>query len=475
MMKKILFILLLASFFSLASCGSTKGQQDIDPDAISELTEPQAPEVEEDAEEADAQEGADADAQADAQAESATDETLDSNQSEKTEEDSLEDYPPLEEIPEPEVIDIPAEELEKIEKQKQEKEEAEKQKLEEPVTEEEEELPPLPEGTVQNEEQTAEDSQDGQAVQAEEDPLAVVNVEPQIEIQEEEQPVIEKEIIPSRSVTLKKGETLIITYPGSGWIYMGSTSEYNNLASRGRKLGTTDTKYTLFAKEAGTQIHHFYKTDNLTGNYIDDYIEVTVVEKKGNSKTVVNAPDYKEVVPSKPATPAKSSATKKKEAQAQAQEQAQEQPKSQTQAQAQKPAQTKKETPAAKPAPSKNKDEDVIVVDDIQTGDEVIAVEESNTPKELAGYITKAKTLIDSKDYSGAYSTLTTYLEYADDNRDEALYLLGQILEADSPIKNIKEAINTYQTLCDSYPTSRYWDDANKRIIYLKRFYINIH
>ena len=86
---------------------------------------------------------------------------------------------------------------------------------------------------------------------------------------------------------------------------MGSTSEYNNLARRGRKLGTTDTKYTLLAKEAGTQIHHFYKVDNLTGEYIDDYIEVTVLEKKGSSSTVVNAPDYSQVVPKKPETPAK--------------------------------------------------------------------------------------------------------------------------------------------------------------------------
>ena len=88
------------------------------------------------------------------------------------------------------------------------------------------------------------------------------SIEPVIEIQEAE---LEEEmvIIPSRSVSLKKGETLVVTYPGTGWVYMGSTSEYNNLASRGRKLGSADTKYTLLAKEAGTQIHHFYKMDHL--------------------------------------------------------------------------------------------------------------------------------------------------------------------------------------------------------------------
>ena len=120
-----------------------------------------------------------------------------------------------------------------------------------------------------------------------------------------EEPEPEEIIIPSRSVTLRKGENLAIVYPGSGWIYMGSLSEYNNMASKGRKLGSQDTKYTLLAKEAGTQIHHFYKVDNLTGEYIDDYIEITVLDKKGSSKTTITAPAYVEFVPQKPETPAK--------------------------------------------------------------------------------------------------------------------------------------------------------------------------
>ena len=132
--------------------------------------------------------------------------------------------------------------------------------------------------------------------------------------QEIENPEVESEeliIMPSRSVTLKRGESLEVVYPGSGWIYMGSLSEYNNLASRGRKLGATDTKYTLLAKEAGTQIHHFYKVDNLTGEYIDDYLEVIVLDKKGSSKTTVKAPEYQYIIPPKPESPAKASVSEK--------------------------------------------------------------------------------------------------------------------------------------------------------------------
>ena len=294
------------------------------------------------------------------------------------------------------------------------------------------------------------------------------------EKEQDEQTPEEIIITPSRTVSLKKGETLSITYPGSGWIYMGSTSEYNNLASRGRKLGTTDTKYTLLAKEPGTQIHHFYKIDNLTGEYIDDYIEVTVLDKKGSSSTVIEAPEYKEAVPKKPETPAKSSATKQKEAQAaiEQQEKAAEQPQASTTTEEKKSAASNK---TEQPVTVEKSDDVVIVVDE---DDSLIVVDDEEEEEQiidLSGLIEEAQDAIKSKKYGDAYTALSKYLEYSTDGRDEALYLMGQILESDSKFRNIKEAVNTYQTLCDNYPASEYWDKANKRIIYLKRFYINIH
>ena len=258
---------------------------------------------------------------------------------------------------------------------------------------------------------------------------------------------------------------------------MGSTSEYNNLASRGRKLGTTDTKYTLLAKEAGTQIHHFYKVDNLTGEYIDDYIEVTVLEKKGNSSTVVNAPDYSQVVPKKPETPAKATP---KPAPVQKEEPTEAATSTETKATdtiaAEKTTTTKTtaNTKAATPKATATQEDEVI---EVETEDAVIVIDEEETEEavNLEPLLDKARTGISSKKYDEAYTALTQYLEFSTDNRDEALYLLGQLLESDSPYKNIKQAVETYQTLCDSYPASKYWDQANKRIVYLKRFYINIH
>lgn len=471
MMKKMFFIMLCAAGFSLISCGTTKGQEagEIDSTGETTIAAPQEAETT-------TPEETDIDAENEEEQEEPdtfTEDALAEEEAQTPQQSYDSDYPPLEEISEPEIIDVPYEEVERTQlEQKEKEEEAEQAKLVEPVADEDVTPPEDNEITGQVFEENLVSSQSERHPEALEGPQeddAQSPIEPTIEIQEEPEEII---ITPSRSVTLKKGETLVITYPGSGWIYMGSTSEYNNLASRGRKLGTTDTKYTLLAKEAGTQIHHFYKVDNLTGEYIDDYIEVTVLEKKGSSATVVTAPDYKEVVPKKAETPAKSSTTKKKEAEVQAQKQAEEETKAETETETKTTVNQQTKTEAK----NDNKaDDSVIVIDDEETQVVEVLEEDVEAIPDLESYMSQAKTLIESKDYIKAYNTLSTYLEYANDGRDEALYMLGQLLEADSPIKNIKEAINTYQSLCDSYPASKYWESANKRIIYLKRFYIDIH
>ena len=288
----------------------------------------------------------------------------------------------------------------------------------------------------------------------------------------ENQDAVEEEIviIPSRSVTLKKGENLEVIYPGSGWIYMGSTSEYSNMASKGRKLGAQDTKYTLLAKEPGTQIHHFYKVDNLTGEYIDDYIEVTILDKKGNSKTIVTAPAYEEIVPQKPVVPAKASV---EETVQQSYEQKSEETIST------KADETKKETTVS-PAAIENISTEVInqventdddYLEDISIDEDYVTNNYTETIINTDELLEAAQNLYTEEKYSEANDLLVDFFEYSADRIDEALYLQGQILEADSEIKNIKAAIQNYEALIKNYPSSIYWNDANKRIKYLRKFY----
>ena len=484
MIKKGLLVLIAALSFLFYSCGSTKQETE-----ISENLEPEV-QIEEAVEDVIEEASETVPEQTNTEEDNTVSEEQNENAQNQTDSENIDLlYPPLEEIEDPDLIDISPEEIEAQAQAAVKEAEQQENQITEPVVEEEE-LPPLPVADQDSDQDAAlrqaQGPQDGtQGPQEEETSDTEENLEPTIEVQTEEEAEPEPEILPSRSVSLKKGETLVITYPGSGWIYMGSTSEYNNLASRGRKLGTTDTKYTLLAKEAGTQIHHFYKVDNLTGEYIDDYIEVTVLEKKGNSSTVVNAPEYSEVVPKKPETPAKATPKTNTVQTQETTEQTSTKASSQTSV---TPTDTTTKTSttstkttseaanisSATVSTNTEQKEDVI---EVETEDTVIVIDEEETEEaiDLEPFLEKARTSVSSKKYDDAYTALTQYLEFSTDNRDEALYLLGQLLESDSQYKNIKQAVETYQTLCDSYPASKYWEMANKRIVYLKRFYINIH
>ena len=280
------------------------------------------------------------------------------------------------------------------------------------------------------------------------------------EIMEEEKvivPLMEKEpeqIVPSRKVTINTNETLTLTYPGYGWIYLGSESENNNLVSTGRKVENEETVYTLTAKRAGTQLQHFYKVDTITGNFIDDWIEVEVLDNKGSVYTIVKAPDYAEIVPERPETPAVAS-SKKNISTAEILE---------------------KEVKPTEKRSYENYVPEPEVVNTTVT--ETIIPEPSvNDYKENLSaddLLLKAQSLFNEKQFVESQKYVNNFLEIATNRRDEGLFLQGQILEQDGVTKNIKESIVSYTNLIENFPESDLWDAANKRIIYLNRFYIQI-
>ena len=276
----------------------------------------------------------------------------------------------------------------------------------------------------------------------------------------------EKEIIPSRSVTLKKFEYLDVTYPGTGWIYMGLTDNSKDIAYFGRKLGTKDTKFSLQARTAGTKIIHFYRNDPLTGQYLDDYIEVIITAENGSNKTHVAAPDYKLPV-------------QKKEKPVKKVEEVSEEPETtQIAAPAKQPSETRpSETKPAAETPDPVLPEKHLgkqpekKTEDSSSNGITVPAESTSNPDSL---LQEAQLLYNEKEYKAAISKLNQFFEYSTDNRDEALYLKGQILEAKSDVRDIKGAIDAYTTLTKNYPASKFWDSANKRIIYLKRFYLEV-
>ena len=287
------------------------------------------------------------------------------------------------------------------------------------------------------------------------------------------------EIKPSRSVSMKNYQYLDIVYPGNGWIYLGESDNSKNFIFYGRKLGGKDTSFTLRSKNPGRFILHFYKNDALTGNFIDDYLEVIVEDEKSSSNEHILCPMYKEVVPPKyEKNQIKDESFQneefikenKKETENIPQEKEKE-PKEEKSIQGETVIQNT--SLEDKNSEEKSLPENSLKLENSKNSTEKQTEETSSLPVELL--LDKAKELYEQKNYEEAKKLLDNFLLSSVSRIDEALFLQGQILEAKSPVQNIKGAVDSYDLIVKRYPKSKFWTQANKRSIYLKRFYININ
>ena len=411
----------------------------------------------------------------------------------ETEQENEDDILPpdeiLQEIEEPEVITLepePEQEIENSEKQ-DENTDLDDSILEVNVTDVEIQDDKQSENeensdTLQEENQQEQDDDIVLVIESDDSTIDITNddviqpVEEEVSVYPDEQTEsAEEKIIPSRKVTLKRMEYLDISYPGRGWIYMGITDGSKDLSYFGRKLGTSDTNFTFQAKTEGTKILHFTKNDVLQNEYIEDYIEVEILSEKGSNKTHIKAPEFKQVSKKQ----IESVDTKSTEVSANTADNLQQTNTLSASSSENKPSETpiiETESEDQKnkvlPETNKAKEKDFLVSDsndDSVLDTSSIEEKENFDPKTL---LKEAKLLYNEKEYSLALEKIERVLEQNDIVKDEALYLQGQCYEAKSEIQDIKKALNSYTLLVENFPASKYWNNANKRIIYLKRFYL---
>ena len=321
----------------------------------------------------------------------------------------------------------------------------------------------------------------------------------------------EKEVeppVPSRSMTVKRNQLIDVVYPGKGWIYQENIDEEGNSDVRnknfifgGRKLGGENQSFTLRSRVPGKFLLHFYKNDTLTGNYIDDYLEVIVTDEAADSSSGhITAPSYAEVVPPKAKITAETVKAEKRAEQQKsekAEEEAKKAPAASTSEKAPERSVSSEKGVSAVSVPEESGVKTVVQTSDSKpdehspsvnvpgvrtdsssakkTPEKNGAPELKNTSSLSADDLLKtARSLYDEKQYAQAFDAIKLFFDKAVEKMDEGLYLQGQILEAKSEVQNIKGAVDSYDLLVKNYPASRLWDAAKKRSIYLKRFYINI-
>ena len=307
--------------------------------------------------------------------------------------------------------------------------------------------------------------------------------------------------LPSRSVHIAKNQYLDVVYPGGGWIYLGETDGMKLLSFFGKKLGDADTIFTLRAKNAGRAILHFYKNDILTGDAIDDRLEVIVEDKTGSAAERITAPSYADIVPPRPALSNSEAAegsteiasseavgngtnrfseTEEDGTQRFSETTESRSPISGRTADPEYGASGESESRASdttqmRQASADENDSASSQSAQKQTGSASAAdLSADDYALDESSLLEKAKSAYDEKNYARALALLDLFFARATSRIDEGLYLKGQTLEAKSARQNIKGAIEAYDELLEKWPESKQWQSARKRSIYLKRMYVDI-
>lgn len=478
-MKKLVFFILLISSFFLFSCATSGSIQDTQNNQDSAV-ELQTYENTDDSDVTD------------------IDETIDLSSDTENEEEEFQTYaqlyPELDEIIEPEIVTLEPEEI--IESNEDETENEQQSELvetelpaEEPVVLiSTEDTNQTETSNDENHEFAISDENNVQKTDSElnfennEDTAIDISNDDNSALANEENVKIETEINPSRKVTMKLFEYLDVTYPGSGWVFMGLTDNSKDLTYHGKNLANKDSKFILQARNPGIKILHFYKEDLIKNEYIDDYIEVEILEEKGLSKTHITAPSYKQALPKK----AKKIITQNEEQKAKKiiQLENENKPSTNETTNTEKKVVQKSEQKAenqVNTAQKAQKIEKNVSKSEPVENEVLESVNESATVEKSLyqnidqnTLLKEAQLLYNEKEYKAAKDKIEEFLGIATNKTDEGLYLKGQILEAKSEIQNIKAAIDAYTTLTKNYPGSKYWENSNKRIIYLKRFYMEV-
>ena len=337
----------------------------------------------------------------------------------------------------------------------------------------------------------------------------------QDEISQSELEILYANIVPSRKISIKLGEKILITYPGLNWKFYGITDDSKDVELIERNKIRTNTTFEFITKNSGIKILHFYKFDNVTQNYIDDFIEIEIIsentedevldvslleeEKSNVAKTetkTVEAPKYKKVESAKKIGTKKQineesqkiQETESKETDKIEKEEKVTQNKNKVvkkledskvsntsdeeiiKNKVQKQVVQKKETVVKK---SEEKTvETKTEIEDNSTLEEENEESPSLSKSEIDDLLISAKKLYNEKKYKESLEKVNLFLELSVEKRDEALFLQGQLYESQSNVKNIKKALESYNSIIANYPSSKVWEDANKRIIYLNRFYL---
>jgi hypothetical protein len=225
----------------------------------------------------------------------------------------------------------------------------------------------------------------------------------------------QKEAASSRTIWAIVGQEVAIPFRGNGWVYLGEQENRQGIRYSSRGLENEGQKYIFKAESAGTYTLKFYRQDFIEDFIINEYVQVIISENPVvpgmNRSQRTEAPGLAVPPP---------------------------------------------ETPDVNP--------------------QVQASGMLPSPERVSriDYLQQAREAYTAGQFPQALSLLDQFRELYPAGTDEAWWLYAQSLEANSPSRDIRSALDYYRRLIREYPQSPRGTDAQRRIAYLERYYFNI-
>lgn len=260
---------------------------------------------------------------------------------------------------------------------------------------------------------------------------------------------------PDRRVQLEVSQVLEVPYPGSGWVFLGDSTSQNGIRYESRKLEGRDTLFSFRPLKEGVYLLTFSRFDVLRDDFISDVLQVTVTAPTGRQTSRVRTAMFTLAAPepSSSLSSASSAASPLSVSPA---------PESVSRTSSAEPQTTERISPVI------SANEPSLVAAPLLQGPAGIS---ESDPVILLGEIRIA---LGEGQSDTALDLLSRFFAVSVSQLDEGLFLQGQALESAGPRRDIRKALESYQKLVSAYPDSRFWNDADARIRFIRQFYFSI-
>lgn len=270
----------------------------------------------------------------------------------------------------------------------------------------------------------------------------------------------------SRSVRALTGQIVEVPFRGTGWVYLGEQDSKRGITYQSRRLDNDGQTFIFQADSPGSYHLKFSKQDFVNNMFINDTVEVITGDEDDGSAGKFPTADTQRVsagprwpLPGDLAVSGAETAAAKAVSQ---------------DFTGQTSFRQTRLADISNTGSQQTTDAQIPVENASFSGGAVSTPNEGENPVQKIDYLTQARSDFSAGKFPDLVNSLDQYRNENISITDEMWWFYGQAFESNSPVRDIKAAVDSYQHITRDFPLSKYYDDAKGRIAYLNKFYFNI-